>query len=316
MSVYKELLDKAALKVVEEKENYGKFVFEPLPVGFGHTLGSVLRRVLLSSIKGAAVTHVKIDGVTHPFTTVSGVREDVVELLLNIKKIRLKIFNDQPVILKLSATGPGPVKVSDLEVVGDGEVVNKDLVLANLSDKKSKLNMELTCESGVGYESLEDHPSNKIGIIPVDSIFTPVFNASYTVGTARLGQLTSLDSLILEVKTDGTVSPKEALKTSCDILRDFFAIFAAPRKEVVVEETSASGGIKEGSKEMKINGEEASVSLEDLGLSTRTTNALLRSKVKTLGDLVGKKESLGKIKGLGQKGISEITELLSKQDWK
>lgn len=314
MSVYNELLEKSALKVVEEKENFGKFSFEPLPVGFGHTLGTVLRRVLLSSIKGAAVTHAKIEGVTHPFTTVPGVREDVVELLLNIKKIRLKIFNDQPVVLKLSATGPGKVTASDLEVVGDGEVINKDLVIANLADKKSKLSLELTCESGVGYEPSESHPSNKIGVIPVDSVFTPVTNVSYKVGSARLGQITSLDNMLLDVTTDGTVTPQEALKMSCDILRDFFTTFASPKVEVKEEKGVEASALS--SKEVKINGEEASVSLEDLGLSTRTTNALLRAKVKTLGDLVGKKEELGKIKGLGQKGITEITELLSKQDWK
>jgi len=314
MSVYNELLEKSALKVVEEKGNFARVSFEPLPVGFGHTLGSVLRRVLLSSIKGAAVTHVKIEGVTHPFTTVPGVREDVVELLLNIKKIRLKIFNDQPVILKLSASGSGKVSASDLEVVGDGEVINKDLVIANLSDKKSKLSLELTCESGVGYEPSEDHASNKIGVIPVDSIFTPVTSVSYKVGSARLGQVTSLDSLTLDITTDGTVVPQEALKTSCDVLRDFFTAFGSPRSETEKEDGVAASG--EPSKEVKINGDEASVSLEDLGLSTRTTNALLRAKVKTLGDLVGKKEDLGKIKGLGQKGINEISELLSKQEWK
>lgn len=313
MNVYSELLQKSALKVVEEKENFGRFSFEPLPVGFGHTLGSVLRRVLLSSIKGAAVTHVKIEGVTHPFTTVPGVREDVVELLLNVKKLRLKIFNDQPVVLKISAAGPGKVTAEDLEVIGDGEIINKDLVLANLSDKKAKLSMELTCETGVGYEPSENHASNKIGVIPVDSIFTPVTNVTYKVGTARLGQVTSLDSLVLDVATDGTVTPAEALKTSCDILRDFFSTFASPREEVKEESFQEAA---ESSQDVRINGEEASVSLEDLGLSTRTTNALLRAKVKTLGDLVARKEELGKIKGLGQKGISEITELLNKQEWK
>lgn len=315
MQLYKEILDKAGLKVVEENGNFGKFVFEPLPVGFGYTLGSVVRRVLLSSIKGAAVTHAKFDGVNHPFTTIPGVREDVVELILNIKKLRLKIFNDQPVILKLAATGPGAIKASDLEVVGEGEVTNRSLVLANLADKKSKLNLELTCEVGVGFEASEDHPSNKIGVIPVDSIFTPIVNVSYKVGSARLGQVSSLDSLALEITTDGTTTPLKALKISCDILRDFFSTFAEPKKEVAVEGVLEAGKA-ESAKEVKINREEAAVSLEDLGLSTRTTNALLKSKVKTLGDLLGKREELGKIKGLGQKGINEIMELLAKQEWK
>lgn len=316
MKVYKEILDKTVLKVVEEKGSYGKFVFEPLPVGFGHTLGSVLRRALLSSIKGAAVTHAKFEGVTHPFTTIPGVREDVVELLLNVKKIRLKIFNEQPLILRLSKSGPGVVKAGDLEVVGEGEVLNRDLVLANLADKKSKLNLELTCESGVGFEPSEDHPSNKIGLIPVDSIFTPVVNVSYSVGLTRLGQMASLDSLVLEVQTDGTTSPADALKVSCDVLRDFFTVFAAPKKEEVVEGNEDEAMSKVSGPDVQVNGEEAAVSLEDLGLSTRTTNALLKAKLKTLGDLVSKRQDLGKIKGLGQKGISELTELMSKQGWK
>lgn len=315
---YKDLLEKAQLKVVSEKDNYGKFVFEPLPVGFGNTLGSSLRRTLLSSISGAAVTQVKIEGITHPFTTVPGLREDVVDLLLNLKGIRLKIFNDQPVILKVSATGPGVVKDSDLELIGDGELVKQGIVLATLADKKSKLNLELTAEIGVGYVSAEEHATNKIGLLPVDSIFSPVRNVSYSVGSTRLGQVTSLDSLTVEITTDGTVSPRDALQTSCEILKNFFTLFAGTPQTEETEKSQPKGtpAVKGEAAKGNLPSEEAAVVLEDLGLSTRTTNALLRAKIKTLGDLAAKKENLSKIKGLGQKGISEITQLFAKQGWK
>ncbi len=315
---YKDLLEKAQLKVVAEKDNYGKFVFDPLPVGFGHTLGSSLRRTLLSSIPGAAVTQVKIEGVTHPFTTVPGLREDVVDLILNLKGIRLRIFNDQPVVLKVSATGPGVVKDSDLELVGDGELVEQGIVLATLADKKSKLNLELTAETGAGYVSAEEHATNKIGLIPVDSVFSPVRNVSYSVGLTRLGQATSLDSLTVEITTDGTVSPRDALRKSCEILKNFFTLFAGTpqtEEEEKVKEKEVSVGKGESAK-AGLGSDEAAVVLEDLGLSTRTTNALLRAKVKTLGELAAKKESLPKVKGLGQKGLSEITQLFAKQGWK
>ncbi|MCL5003768.1 MAG: DNA-directed RNA polymerase subunit alpha [Patescibacteria group bacterium] len=312
MLTYKDLLDKVQLKTVEQKKDFGRFVFEPLPVGFGHTLGSVLRRTLLSSIPGAAVTQVKIDGATHPFTTLPGVREDVVDLLLNIKKIRLKIFNNQPVILKLDHSGTGEIKAGDLEVVGDGEVVNTGLLLATLTDKKSKLSMELTAESGVGYESAEEHAVNKVGVIPLDSVFSPVTEVSYRVGLARFGQETTLDSLEVEIKTDGTVVPSEALKTASTILQDFFAAFSHEKEE----EALTSAAEKPEDKGSSLGEQELGVALEDLGLSTRTTNALLKAKIKNLGELVSKKDELSKIKGLGQKGIGEILELLKKQDWK
>lgn len=320
MLSYSDLLEKVQLKIVEEKGNSAKFIFEPLPVGFGHTLGSSLRRVLLSSIPGAAVTQVKIEGVNHPFTTIPGVREDVVDLLLNIKKIRLRIFNDQPVILKVAATGPGKVSDADFEVTGEGEIIKQNITLATLADKRSKISLELTAESGVGYETAEEHPTNKIGIIPVDSIFSPVLNVSYSIGSARLGQATNLDSLTIEILTDGTVKPTEALKKSSEILSNFFNLFAGTPKSGETEEVTAKSALSKkesgGPSAVDLPAEEAAVALEDLGLSTRTTNALLKARIKNLGDLSERHHSLSKIKGLGQKGLGEISQLFAKEGWK
>lgn len=314
MLAFSELLDQVQLKTSQEKENLSRFVFGPLPVGFGHTLGSVLRRTLLSSIPGAAVTQFKVEGVSHPFMAVPGIREDVIEFILNIKRIRLRIFNNQPVILKATVSGLKPFRACDLEVVGEAEVVSQDLVLANPTDKKTKLIVELTAEPGVGYETAEEHASNKIGVIPVDSIFTPVTSVSYSVGQARLGQVTNLDSLILDVGTDGTIEPEAAVRQACDTLRDFFSVFNLERKseDQAVSKLEAEAGLPAA----VVGAKDALVSVEDLGLSTRTVNALLRSKIKNLGDLSSRRDELGKVKGLGQKGLGEIKDLMEKQSWK
>ena len=318
MITYKELLPKVSLKLIGKKENSAVFSFEPLPVGYGHTLGSVLRRVLLSSIPGSAVTRLKIEGISQPFSTIPGVREDVIEIVLNVKKIRLKIFNDQPAILKATKSGPGQLKVSDFEVVGDGELINNDLVIANLADKKTKVSFELTAEPGVGFETAEEHPSNKIGVIPVDSIFTPIVNVSYSVEQARLGQATNLESLKIEIETDGTVDPETALNKSCGILEKFFAVFAKGTGDDLLPQVGQEEGVVDVASgiEKDLDVKEAGVPIEELGLSTRTTNALVRSKIKTLGDLFSKKGDLVKVKGLGQKGLSEVGDLLTKQGWR
>lgn len=305
-----ELLEKLRIDTTEDREGYKKFVFEPLPIGYGQTLGNSLRRVLLSSLPGAAVTYAKIEGASHQFATISGVKEDVIDLIQNFKKIRLRIHNNQPVILKLEANGPRKITAGDFEVIGSGEIVNKDLEIANLSDKKTKISLELTAEPGFGYVPAEEHQTSKIGVIPVDSIFTPVLYVSYKVEQTRLGQATNLDKLILEVTTDKTIDPLEAVKTAALILIDFFKIIEGGQK--VIEEPAVS---KKEDKRQKMSDTDLNVPVEDLGFSTRTANALIKAKIKTLGDLSGKSsEDFGKIKGLGEKGISEIEDLLKKHD--
>lgn len=305
-----ELLGKLRIDTVEEKEGYSKFVFEPLPVGYGQTLGNSLRRVLLSSLSGAAVTYAKIEGVSHQFTTIPGVKEDVIDLIQNFKKIRLRIHNNQPVILKLEANGPKKVMAGDFEVIGSGEIVNKDLEIVNLADKKTKISLELTAEPGFGYVPAEEHQTAKIGVIPVDSIFTPVTHVSYKVEQTRLGQATNLDKLILEVTADKTITPFEAVKTAASILIDFFKIIEGGQS--LVEEDTIS---KKEEKKRKVSEADLNVPVEDLGLSTRTANALVKAKIKTLGELSGKgSDDFGKIKGLGEKGVGEIEDLLKKHD--
>lgn len=305
-----ELLAKLRIDRSEEGPDFGRYTLEPLPVGFGQTLGNSLRRVLYSSLPGAAVTFAKIEGVPHQFSTVPGTKEDVIDLVQNFKRIRIKIHNNQPVILKLETTGPGKVYAKDFELIGSGEIVNQNLEIATLADRKSKLSIELTAEPGFGYVPSEERPTAKIGVIPVDSIFTPVSHVSYKVEQTRLGHQTNLEKLVIEIKTDGTITPDEALKSSARVLIDYFqtvenggSVTPDAEKGRVEEKSRKSGTV------------DLNVPVEDLGLSTRTTNALVKSKVKTLGDLAEKKaEDLAKTRGLGEKGIGEIEDLLKKHD--
>lgn len=303
------------ITTVEEKANYGRFVIEPLPTGYGHTLGNALRRVLLSSLPGAAVTQFRIEGAPHQFSTLPGIKEDVVQLSLNFKKIRLKIYNDNPVALKLEVKGPREVRAGELEVLGDAEVVNKDLLLATLAEGKTKFSLELTAEKGVGYVPAEERPTGKIGAVALDSIFTPITAALYSVEPTRVGRETNLDRLVLEISCDGTLPPSEALAKAATILMDYFKIisgekvvFETPVEEKKEEFTGSGPALSEVEKKIPV---------EDLGLSTRTTNALLAGKIKILGELVNQRpEDLAKLRGFGQKAVSEVDKLLSKQSWR
>lgn len=309
--VVDQLINLLKIQTVEEKANYGKFIFEPLPTGYADTLGNALRRVLLSSLPGAAVTQMRIDGVPHQFTSIPGVKEDAVQLSLNAKKIRLKIFDENPVSLKIDVKGPKEVTAGDMEVLGNAEVANKELHLATLADNKTRFSAELTAEKGIGYVASEERPSGKIGVIVLDCAFSPVTSAVYITEPTRVGRETDLDRLVLEITTDGTISAAEALKRASVILLDYFKIISGER---VIEETPAeqtppqTAALSESEKKMPI---------EDLGLSTRTTNALLSGKIRTLEELLTKNdEDLLKLRGFGQKAVSEVDKLLKKQGWR
>ena len=305
-----DLLSLLKVTIEGEKPSFARFVFEPLPTGFGHTLGNALRRVLLSSLPGAAVTQLKIEGVNHQFSTIPGMREDIVEVCLNTKKIRIKIHDDNPVTLKLEVKGPKEVKAGDLEILGNGEIINKDLYLFSLSDNKSKVSLEMIAERGFGYVTSEEKEISKIGVIPVDSIFTPVTAVAYKVEAARLGRRTNLDRLILEVTTDGTIPAQEALKFSGRLLVEYFQMVSGDKVNDFSHENDKVAPAK-----TELSAEERATPLEDLGLSTRTTNALMKGKIHTLGELSGlDAEKLGKIRGLGEKGLTEIEKLLKRQD--
>ena len=295
------------LKREEESSNKGTFVIEPLPQGYGNTLGNSLRRVLLSSLPGSAVSQVKIAGASHQFTTIKGVKEDVVEICFNLKKIRLKIHGDNPVVLKLSKTGPGDVKASDFEVSSEAKIINGDLHIATLSDKSAKLEMEVVAESGTGYVPAEERETSKIGVILLDSVFSPVTVVSYSVEPTRVGRETGLDKLVLIIETDGTIAPFEALTKASSILESFFGRISSGIEEVGGEE-----GVKDEDKPSTVKRED--VYLEELPLPTRTVNALKKAGIKTLSDLSQTMpEELSEVKNLGDKSIEEINKLLKKE---
>jgi len=266
-------------------------------------LGNSLRRVLLTSLPGAAVTTVKIDGVSHRFSTIDGVLEDVIELILNIKKIRLSIHSDKPIKLTLKASGKGEVKASDLEIQGDGEIANPDQHIATLTDAKSKLNMEMEAEQGKGYSISDDRKLNEIGVIAVDALFSPVISVNYSVEPTRVGRRADFDKLILDITTDGTLSPLEALNSAAKILSDTFHRIFEP---VVEEEAEDSGP--------KISEEVLKLTIEELDLPVRITNALKAIEINTIEDLVNTpRQHLLKAKNLGTKSIHLISEKLAER---
>lgn len=288
-----------------QKKDYGKFIIEPLEVGFGHTLGNALRRVLLSSLTGPAVTQVKITGVSHQFSTIPGVTEDTVQLILNLKKINFKMDIKKPVIITLEAKGPTEVKAKDLSCPTGIEVVNKDEYLATLADKKAKLEMEILIKYGRGYKLPEIGLG--VGVLPVDSNFSPVTRVNYKVESTRVGRLTNLDKLILEVYTTGAVSPKDALQQSAAILAEKFLEL---KGEMEVER------LPEEEKETEEKGElpkEEKVYLEEVNLPTRVVNILKKAGYETLADFKDKdEEDLLQIKSIGPKTIALLMEKLEK----
>lgn len=291
---------KMRLKAEEETANFGKFVLEPLDQGFGHTLGNSMRRVLLSSLEGAAITHVKISGVSHQFTTITGITEDVVEIILNIKKIRLRLGGDGPYRLQLEAKGPGEVTANQITTPTGVEIVNPDLVVATLANNKTKLEIELTAKKGVGYALADEHKTNEVGVIPVDALFSPVVKVNYSVDPTRVGRLTDFDKLTLEVTTDATVEPAETIKTAAKILREHFAQVYEP---VVVDEEEVS----EETQPNQVSDNILKMSVEELDLPARVVSRLVEHGIKTIGDLMNTpKEELLQMKSFGKKSYDTV----------
>jgi DNA-directed RNA polymerase subunit alpha len=296
------------LKIEKETSDYGVFVFEPLQQGYGQTLGNSLRRVLLSSLPGAAITKVKISGVKHLFSTLKGLKEDVVEFTLNLKKIRIRYNGEKPVKLSFSKNGPGAITAGDLETPAGVEVINKDLVLGNLADSSSHIKGEFWIERGYGYVPFEEVESEDIGVIPMDAVFTPIKRVNYNVSATRVGRITNYDKLTLEIWTDGTVSPKEALIASAKNLTAFFKQVYEP-KAVSTEENDLPI--------QNSGSEEDSLTVEELELPTRIVNALLKVGVRNVAELkeAGKKK-LSKIKNLGGKSMKIIEIALAEKNIK
>lgn len=290
------------IKTKEEKNNYGIFIIEPLEQGYGQTLANSLRRCLLTSIPGAAITRVKIDGVRHVFSTISGMKEDVVELILNIKQIKLVYKDDKEVKLTLSVDGKKLVKAGDIKTPANVKIINKDLVLANLTDKKAKLNIEFWASSGYGYSLAEENKNNGLGIIPVDAIYTPITKVNYKVEATRVGRRTDFDRIILEITTNKTIKPKDALESAAKILVDFFTQVYKPQAVPVAAEPLVK---KEDSEAMKLT-------VEELNLPTRIANALRRGGYPTVKDLSEATiADLGKVKNLGAKSIDIVKNKLN-----
>jgi DNA-directed RNA polymerase subunit alpha len=287
---------------------YGKFIAEPLERGFGITIGNSLRRILLSSLQGAAITSVKIEGVLHEFSTIPGVREDVTEIILNLKEVRLKLHTEGPKLIRVKAEGPKELKAGDI-ITGDAvEILNPDHHLATLS-KDAKLSMEMMVKMGRGYVPAERNKdeSQPIGTIPIDAIFSPIKKVNYTVTNARVGQITDYDRLTLEVWTDGSIDPEEAVAQAAKILKDQLSIFITFEEEEE-EETSQT---EEQQETEKFN-ENLLRSVDELELSVRSANCLKNANIKLIGDLVQKTEAeILATKNFGRKSLNEIKEILA-----
>lgn len=297
-------IQKPQIKTADLNETEGVFVVEPLERGLGYTLGNSMRRILLSSIPGAAVTSVKITGVQHEYSAIEGVREDTIEVLLNLKQLVLRLDGDDPARIKLKVTKPGEVTAADIEAPSNVEVINPGQYIATLT-KKGKLEMEMVVEKGRGYFSSEENEKegDPIGVIPVDSVFSPVRNVTFNVGYTRVGQRTDFDKVTLSVKTDGSIKPDEAVSIGANILIEHFSLM-----KDLVEETGA-GEVFEPSEPHPAAGLDASIS--DLDLNVRAYNCLQRAQIETLADLVSHTEDelLG-IRNLGAKTVELIKEKL------
>jgi DNA-directed RNA polymerase subunit alpha len=299
-------------------DNRGTFTVEPLDKGFGYTFGNSLRRVLLSSLGGAAITSVRIEGVAHEFSTVAGVKEDVTDIVLNLKDIVVRMHTDaDEVEAPLVATGPGEVKAKDIDLPSGVEILNPNAPIATL-EKKTKLEIYLTIGRGRGYAPAEENKTEEapIGVVPIDSIFSPIRRASYSVDSARVGQRTDFDKLTLELETDGSVEPAGALREASEILIKSLAIFTdADRvEELTIREAPAvlGGDVMPEAAVPPPGGDGLDeILIEELELGVRSYNCLKRAGVQTVGDLVRKSESeLNAIPNFGQKSIEEVIETL------
>ena len=287
---------------------YGKFVVEPLERGFGTTLGNSLRRVLLSSLPGVAVTSIKIDGVVHEFSTVEGVKEDVTEIVLNVKGITAKLYTDTPKTVRIEATGECEVTAGSIQQDAEIEILNSDWHIATLAEG-AKLVMELTFDKGRGYVPAERNKQNaeqaSVGALPVDSIYTPVLKVNYTVENTRVGQITDYDKLTLEVWTDGTINAKEAVSLAARIMTEHLNLFVTLSQEAMDAEIMVEKDDKGKEKALEMT-------IEELDLSVRSFNCLKRAGINTVEDLVNKSEDeMMKVRNLGRKSLEEVIAKLN-----
>jgi DNA-directed RNA polymerase subunit alpha len=301
----KVIYNPALASIEEHSATSATFDIEPLHAGYGNTLGNSLRRVLLSSIQGAAVVAFRIEGASHEFTTIPGVKEDAIDIMLNIKNIKLKSFTDEPVELRLEKKGAGPVTAADIKTTADVEVINPHQVICNIDDPKKSVVIDLIVDRGRGYQTIEDSSAKRIhsDMIAVDAIFSPVLRVRYKVENTRVGQETNLDKLLLSIETDGSISPREAFEEAAAILVNQYTALAG---STVVEFAPALGQDKSD------EASELNTPVEELNLSARTANALVNNDIRTVHDLVTLSEQdLRELKGFGSKALDEVNEKLA-----
>lgn len=295
----------ALARVDEHDATSASFVIEPLQAGYGNTLGNSLRRVLLSSVEGGAITAFRVEGVSHEFTTVPGVKEDVVDIMLNLKNVKLKVTSDEPVEMRLEKSGTGVITAADIKVTADVEVINPDQIIATIDDPKKTVVFDIVAESGRGYQTIEESSVLRLhsDMIALDAVFSPVLRVRYKVDSTRVGQETNLDKLQLNVETDGSISPREAFEEASAILVNQYTALAG---STTVEAAPALGqGLEEESNELN-------TPIEELNLSARTANALINNEIRTVRDLVTLSEQdLRELKGFGSKALDEVKDKLA-----
>ena len=299
------------VRVDDHTPTSATFTVEPLHTGYGMTLGNSLRRVLLSSIAGAAVTSFKIEGATHEFTTVKGVKEDAVDIMMNLKSIRFRVFSDEPQNVRIVHSGKGIVTAGDIQTNADVEIVNPEQIIATIDEEKTKFVLDLVVETGRGYRTIETgtikKPSDHVAL---DAIFTPVHRVRYKVENTRVGQMTDLDKLLLSIDTDGSITPREAFEEAAAVLVNQYTALAGQTRV----EASAPLSLAGDSSDAKDSDESAELMtpIEDLNLSARTTNALINNEIHTLKDLFALSDTeLRELKGFGSKALDEVKEKMA-----
>ncbi len=305
----KAIYNPALASVEEHSANSATFLIEPLHQGYGNTLGNSLRRVLLSSVEGGAIVAFRIQGVSHEFTTVPGIKEDVVEIMLNLKGVRLRVHTDEPVELRLEKKGAGEITAADIKVSADVEIVNPDHVIATIDDPKTSVIFDIVVESGRGYRTIEESSTDRLhsDMIALDAVFSPVLRVRFKVDGTRVGQETNLDKLSLTVDTDGTITPKEAFEEAAAILVNQYTALAG--STTVVSAAALGTGADEDTGEL-------STSIDELGLTARTANALVNNDIRTVHDLVTLTEQeLRELKGFGSKAFEEVKDKLAELEF-
>jgi len=298
-----------------EEGNTGLYEISPLPRGYGHTLGNALRRILYSSLRGSGITSIKVKGAKHEYSTIDGVKEDLTTIILNLKQVKFRVDSEDAKTCKISAKGKGVIKASDIEVEAGAVVATPDLVIANLTDESAVLEIELTVESGIGYRDARNIDRSELGVIPMDCDFTPIEKVSMSVEQARKGQETDLDAVLIQVETDGSITPKDALLESAKILQEFagkvMIAMGISKKEVEerVEEINQVEVVEEAAEEYD---EANDLRIEELPISKRSKTGLLSGGYKTLGDLKSVTvDDLLSLSGFGNKSLNEVVELLN-----